>query len=627
MPSPAQVRLLSATEYRNTVRDLLGLTAAPTLNHADWTGGFDTGAGTQVDENLFSALITEAERLSELYVATRLEADFPCASALTDACVETIVGQLGRRAFRKPVSDAHRTELLAFFQSFAPDRVLGVTMVITRILSAPQFLYRTEVGTRTSSTRFQLDAFERASLVSYTLTGTMPDEPLLADAESGRLDDETLRRHVRRLWASPRAKERQAAFFRQWLKVTALERMARTPSDFPKLTSPEQGASLQAEFDAYVGEVVFTQKGTLRSVLTQSFTHVDRHTAPLYGLNVEGRVSLEPAQRRGILTLASTMAAIGSATDAARDRPVMRGLMLKRQLLCEDVGPPSGVNTVAAQATATSTPNFDQLTTRQQYEAMMEQGAACSGCHQQFMPLGFAFGHYDALGRYRTAHLGRPIDPSVTQVPFEGEVHSFTGALELVEALAANPRVTACFSKNFVKFTLGSAAALNTETLGEALVERADEIAIAQLVEDTLTSPHLYARKAAPSVVVPAADAGVPDAGTPPSVVLLASGESLAAGAERRQGAFTLINQLDGNLVLYRTGGAPAWAAGSTNPNPGTTAMQGDGNLVVYDREGQPRFHTHTNGHPGASLHLQPDGRLEIRATDGRVLWASTGTP
>ena len=44
-------------------------------------------------------------------------------------------------------------------------------------------------------------------------------------------------------------------------------------------------------------------------------------------------------------------------------------------------------------------PNFDQLTTREQYEAMMQRGEDCRGCHRQFMPFGFTLGSYDAQTR------------------------------------------------------------------------------------------------------------------------------------------------------------------------------------------------------------------------------------
>jgi hypothetical protein len=90
-------------------------------------------------------------------------------------------------------------------------------------------------------------------------------------------------------------------------------------------------------------------------------------------------------------------------------------------------------------------------------------------------------------------------------------------------------------------------------------------------------------------------------------------------------GAFTLLNQLDGNVVLYATGGGARWASGTAGISPGTTSMQGDGNFVVYDASGQPRFHTGTHGTPGATLRIDALGRLSVVATDGRTLWTSTG--
>lgn len=182
-----------------------------------------------------------------------------------------------------------------------------------------------------------------------------------------------------------------------------------------------------------------------------------------------------------------------------------------------------------------------------------------------------------------------------------------------------------------LRWTPQWAADVGTETLSDSLVQKLgdDPLHVARLVEEALASPHLYARLGVAAPVGGATDAGTPggtDAGTPVTTVLLmASGERLAAGASKQSSGFTFINQLDGNLVLYRTGGAPVWAASSSNPSPGNTSMQGDGNLVVYDSSGQPQFNTGTHNNPGATLHLDPAGRLLIKAPDGRSLWSSTG--
>jgi hypothetical protein len=631
--SAPQVRALSAPEYRNTVRDLLGLAVSPNLSQSDWTAGFDNGAGIQIDDNLLSALITEAETLAAQYIATRAASDFGCfdPANISDACIQALIEGLGRRAHRRPLTDAQKSELFAFFlevSSAVNSRLTGAEMVVARLLTSAQFLYRSEVGRPTApgGDLYALDDFEKASLISYTLTGSMPDESLLADAEGGSLDDASLRRHIRRLWTAPRSHERIGDFFRQWLKVTGLDEMARRPSDLPKLTAPELGRSLKSEFDAFVAAVVFDGEGTLTALFSESFTMADANTAPLYGLETDSqtpvRFELDSTERRGVLTLASTMAAISFADDPSKDRPVVRGKMIKERLLCETVGAPSGIDILDAANTAKmQTPNFEELTTREQYEAMMQQGDHCRACHRQFMPFGFALGRYDALGRYRTEQRGRLIDTAISDVPIAGQVHAFADGTELAAHLATSPSTANCFSKNFVGFTTGAANTEHTRTLSGSVLQRmgSGPVAIARFVEEMLSTPELYRRH------------GVPYVEPPPSIitsVLLASGATLNpdASATSPDAVFRLVYQSDGNLVLYREGGTALWSSNTAGRPAGTTAMQGDGNLVVYDPEGAPLFNTGTHGNPGAHLDIDTEGTLTIAGIDGRVLWTG-GTP
>ena len=90
-------------------------------------------------------------------------------------------------------------------------------------------------------------------------------------------------------------------------------------------------------------------------------------------------------------------------------------------------------------------------------------------------------------------------------------------------------------------------------------------------------------------------------------------------------GRFTLIQQTDGNLVLYKAGGLALWSS-ETWGRPGAAAvMQGDGNLVVYDAGWRALWSSGTHGNPGAVLAVQDDGNLVIYSPTGRALW-HTGT-
>ncbi|MBL8922028.1 MAG: DUF1592 domain-containing protein [Myxococcaceae bacterium] len=650
-PSPAQLRLLSGLEYRNTIKDLLDLDASPALAHADWSGGFDTGAHGQLQEALFLTLADEASALAQRAVATTLPTRFPCLTgSMPDACVRTVLAEVVRRAFRRPADPARVDELFSFFEAssaLAGSRASGLELTLARVLLAPEFLYRSEVGLPVGNGRRRLDAFERASFISYTLTGSMPDDALLADAERDALDDATARAHVKRLWKTPRARARIATMLRQWLKATALDDMVSRPQDFPKLASAAQGVALRDGFDAYVTAIAFDGTGTLAGLLSEPFAMVNQHTAPLVGETATGdalvRVSLPPSSRRGVLTQPALLAALGASGDADRDRPVLRGYMLKTQLLCEPIGPPSGLNTAVAASSAATVPGFAQMTTRQQYEAMMEQGAACSACHAQFMPLGFAFGRYDALGRFRTTQRTRMVDASARGVPFLGVTRDFADGLEVSDALAGHEAVADCFTRHLVAWATGLGSAEPAVSLATSVSWARGEapLGFERTVEDVLVHPAATERLVvaeAPSAGGGApgpADAGV-DAGVGPADagvdagVVVTSEVLLAGGAELRPNesrtafnrTFTFVYQGDGNLVLYR-GGTALWSSRTNGQSAHLVAMQGDGNLVVYARPGAPAFASGTSGNPGARLFVESTGRLVIRATDGRELFST----
>lgn len=654
---PAQLRLLNALEYRHTMEDLLGLSVSAPLSHADWGAGFDSGASGQVQEALLSALVDESQSLATRYVATRAAADFACfdRANITDACMQEVIAKLGRRAWRRTLTTEERDTLWNTFSNATQvggSRIDGAEAVVARLLLAPQSLYRSEVGTPTADGTRVLNSFERASLISYALTASMPDEALLAEAEAGTLDDDALKGHVRRLWNSPRARSRIADVMRQWLGLTALDDMATRPMDFPKLASAAQGRSLKAEFDEGVATTLIDGDGLLSTLFNKPTALVNQHTAPLYGLAASGdgltRVELNPLQRRGLLTWASSTSALSSSGDVSKDRPVLRGLMIKAKVLCEPVGPPSGVNTVAAANTAMQVPNFDQLTTREQYEAMMQQGQTCAACHAQFMPLGFSFGSYDALGQFRTTQRSRPIDTSALGVPMLGDVNNFDGALSLSDALAGHDATALCFTRQLVSYSAGVAHTQYVDELTAVLHHRAKgtPLHVGAMLEAVLTSPEVFRREEVTQITTPmpmpvgggggsggGGGAMMPTGGggggggmmPAPATVLLSSGASLGPDASRRSsdGAYNLLYQLDGNLVLYRTSGGPVWASGTAGTRPRNAVMQSDGNLVIYDENGAPVWHAHTHGNPGAQLFIEASGRLSIRTPAGVELWSA----
>jgi hypothetical protein len=118
---------------------------------------------------------------------------------------------------------------------------------------------------------------------------------------------------------------------------------------------------------------------------------------------------------------------------------------------------------------------------------------------------------------------------------------------------------------------------------------------------------------------------GVAPRGQSPAGSRLNAGESLQPGQDLASpdGRYRLSYQRDGNLVVSRADGSPAWSAGIAGRSPGRALMQGDGNFVVYDSTGAPVWHTSTWGNGGAYLSMQNNGAFVIFRSDGIRLWGS----
>lgn len=500
-PDVRRVRLLTAREYRNTVRDLLGVEVPDRLQYGDGSTGFDNAEGTQLDENLLNILLVTAEEAAQAYARGRLAADFPCATggSLDASCAETLVTELGRRAHRRPLDEESRSQLVAFarhVRSEAENGAAAAELIVTRLLMSPRFLYRTEVGARAGDVAV-LDPFERASLLSYALTATMPDERLLADAEAGRLDAETTRDHVRRLLDSDAGRAQLFELFKQWLRAGELDRMAKAPGEFGKLTTPELGAALRRELATFVERVVLEEEGTFEDLLTHRTAYVDRLTAPLYGLTSESdtpEAQRIPAERPGgVLSLASVLSVHASRVDVGRENPIMRGLLVRNQLFCDPIVLPSGIDLQQAVDAVGEPADWERLPTRDRLEHVMQQGESCQGCHATFMPFGYLWTHFDGLGQYRTHFNDYEVDSSVDAVVVDGQVRAYADATEFLPELAENARAAACFRQQLARFVSG---AVDGELVQFAAGARSfRDLPIVELLEALLSNETLYTRE------------------------------------------------------------------------------------------------------------------------------------
>jgi hypothetical protein len=99
-------------------------------------------------------------------------------------------------------------------------------------------------------------------------------------------------------------------------------------------------------------------------------------------------------------------------------------------------------------------------------------GTCGEGCHTQLInPLGYAFEHYDPLGRYRTTDGGVAVDASDAYA-LDGTLQSFENALELVELLGESASAHRCYAEHWLAYLYGRPMASGDEPLLEAIGAR-----------------------------------------------------------------------------------------------------------------------------------------------------------
>ncbi|SCX47518.1 D-mannose binding lectin, partial [Klenkia marina] len=109
-----------------------------------------------------------------------------------------------------------------------------------------------------------------------------------------------------------------------------------------------------------------------------------------------------------------------------------------------------------------------------------------------------------------------------------------------------------------------------------------------------------------------------------PTVTSLLTGDELYPDQSlvSANGAYRLVVQADGNLVVYGAGDRVVWASYSGGSGA-RAVMQADGNLVVYGGRGEALWSTRTYASSGGSVRLSDDGAVVVSSGSGAVLWSS----
>ena len=452
------VRRLTNSEYENTVRDLLGgnvpqLPEQP--SDAVLEGSFENDAQSLGPSDVRIARYeTAAMSLGEHAVndATARNRVLPCATADSD-CGRQFVESFGKRAFRRPLTDAELNRWFDFFESqrASIDFDAAVQLTVAGMLQTPQFLYRLESeGSAASPDQIELSQHELASRLSYFLWETMPDDALLAAADAGELATEAqIEEQARRLLADGRARDAVRNFHRQWLYLDRVLDEDKVSELFPMWGSQAR-ASAKEEALLFI-ENTFFDGGTVEDMFTSNVAFVDNVMSELYDIPEPSepweQVELDPTERAGLL---SRVAFLAGFAHEANGSPPLRGVFVMERLLCEPrPSPPANADTSAPQAD----PDQGPVTNRDLFEERVAP-SACQGCHVRIDGFGFGFENYDAAGMFRTEDNGLPVDASGFANGI-GNDDEYEGAVELQNLLGQSEVVRDCVAKQWFTYANG----------------------------------------------------------------------------------------------------------------------------------------------------------------------------
>jgi len=396
----------------------------------------------------------------------------PSGPSEEDGCATTILSRVLRRAYRRPVTAADLQAPLKFYRDARSSGgfEIGIEMALRALLVNPQFLFRIEKDPAVvaSKSAYRIADVELASRLSFFLWSTIPDDTLLDLAERGKLKDPAiLEQQVRRMLADPRAGALVSNFATQWLYLRNLAATTPDPRLFPDFDDNLRVA-MQRETEFFFESILREDRNVL-DLLRADYTFLNERLARHYGIpNVYGsrfrRVALgETGIRGGLLSQASILTVTSYST---RTSPVIRGKWILSNILGTPPNPPPPAVPQLKEAGARREGKF--LTMRERV-AEHRANPACAGCHNLMDPVGFAFENYDAVGRWRTADGGVPVDAS--GVMPDGS--KFANAADLRQAMLRRPELfVSTLTEKLLIYALGRG------------VEPFDAPAVRQIVRD-----------------------------------------------------------------------------------------------------------------------------------------------
>ena len=450
---------LTAEQYRNSIRDIFGDSIEITGN-AIAAGVREAGLMAVGGRRLtLSSSEVESYEVLALDVANQVMSPsrrntlIPCRpeneNVFDGDCVREFISTVGFHLFRRPLSEyeigsysamaSKATESLGGFY-------IGLQAALVGMMVSPDFLFRIERSVPSQETPGirRLDAWSRASRLSFFLWNTTPSPALLQAAESGELMFEAgLDEQVQQMIASPRIEDGLRAFFSDMLAFDRFDTLDIDTTLYPKFTKNVEDEAREQTLRT-IADHLLEQDMDYRDLFDSRKTFLTPALAALYGVPISIRQEMggvvpwvpyeypEDHIRVGLLGQATFLSLF---SHPGASSPTLRGKAVREHLLCQTIPPPPG-DVDFSLVRDTDNPEFrtarDRLTEHR-------NNPTCAGCHTLMDPIGLALEIFDASGVFRNMENGALIDTSGQWLGQE-----YSDARELTLMLKKDPTLTSC---------------------------------------------------------------------------------------------------------------------------------------------------------------------------------------
>lgn len=474
--TPTRVRPLSPEIYQTFVKDVgKGASFGQPFTPSPGTTFKDMGA-SRLDEPTTSQLLGNALAMVQQLTPHKMEDGvaksigfaskelirlFDEKNPANEKEIESGIRQMFDHALRRAPTSDELARFTEFMQRNIKDagRKTGVRFTLAAVLLLPEAVLRSERGVSTpdASGLVRLAPREIAFALAFALGDSRPESWLLAEADSGKLDQAVgVQAAVRKLLDDPKfAKPRIMRFFREYFGyVNAIEvfkgedAVEHYPRDLVADTDRLIEWILEQDREVF-RELLSTNKSFVNfrwDAKAQKGRRANNNAVHLsYGLPPDWKwtdkqpIELPAQQRAGILTQPAWLVAFSKNDD---NDAIHRGIWVRERLLGGVI--PTIPITVDAQL-----PIAPERSLRDRMQVTHE--AYCWNCHKLINRTAYPFEIYDHFGRFRTREFVHDLEATAKNVDAKGKSQGpikkglsidSSGSFDLVESDTLTGNVT-----------------------------------------------------------------------------------------------------------------------------------------------------------------------------------------